>query len=314
MSPDGLPLIARAVGLRALRFGAVLVGTVVLVEGLMWAAPGDPIDLIPNGAELRGALAAEWGLDRPLPARIADRLLGLLRGDLGESLIVRPGAAVADLAAAAAARSALVLLPALALSIASALVLSLARRGARLVQLVSAAPVFLLAWASVTGINAAVFSLMTAGWIGRPAWFALPLTDAPARTAVAVAALAVGSGALSEAHTDLSDALGRLRRGPLVQGLLARGTPPGRHLISNLLAPVAALAADRLAFLLGGLVVVETVMLHNGAGALLWQAALNRDYPLAIGLAVTAAVTVTFGRLLADLAQIVADPRLRAEP
>jgi peptide/nickel transport system permease protein len=310
--------IALALLLRGLRFIAVLLGAVAFVEILLWAAPGDPIDLVPNGPELRAALSAEWGLDRPLGERLLARLSGIIHGDLGESLVVRPGASVSALTLAAATRSVGVLACALLLSVGLALLLALSAPGrsttARFVQLASAAPVFLLAWGSVTGLNVATFALMEQGLIDRPDWFALPLTDSPLRSAVAITALAIGSSALSDAHAELGSVLGRLHRGPLVLGLRARDTPLGPHLLSNLLAPLAALAADRLAFLLGGLVVVEAVLLSNGAGALLWQAALKRDYPLAAGLTLVAAGVVTAGRLLADLAQLIADPRLRDQP
>ena len=311
MSSGASARIAQAAGLRTLRFAAVLVGAVVFVELLLWAAPGDPIDLVPNGIELRTALAREWGLDQPLGRRLLSRLGGLLRLDLGESLVVRPGAAVTELCAAAAARSAATLLPALALSMGLALALARRPQATRLVQLVSAAPVFLLAWAAVTGINAGTHALIEQGTLARPAWFALPLTPSPVRGALAVTVLAVGSSALSDAHTELSVVLDRLHRGPMVLGLRSGGTPLGPHLLSNLLAPLAALAADRLAFLLGGLVITEAVLMLNGAGSLLWSAALGRDYPLAAGLTVLAAATVTLGRLLADLAQLLVDPRLR---
>ncbi|MEM6928466.1 MAG: hypothetical protein AAF602_16140, partial [Myxococcota bacterium] len=54
---------------RALQFVATLGGAMAFVLVLLVTAPGDPVDLIPNGAELRPQLEAEWGLDKPAPVR-----------------------------------------------------------------------------------------------------------------------------------------------------------------------------------------------------------------------------------------------------
>jgi len=79
-------------------------------------------------------------------------------------------------------------------------------------------------------------------------------------------------------------------------------------------APLATLAAGRVGFLVGGLVVVEKVLLLNGAGALMWDACLKRDYPLAMGLAIAAAAIVAVANLVADLVRFSVDPRLRRRP
>ncbi|RME21437.1 MAG: ABC transporter permease, partial [Deltaproteobacteria bacterium] len=63
--------------------------------------------------------------------------------------------------------------------------------------------------------------------------------------------------------------------------------------------------------LVGGLIVIEKVLLLNGAGALLWDACLKRDHPLAMGLALAAAFAVAASRLGVDLGRILLDPRLR---
>lgn len=310
---------ARAASFLLARFTLVFIGALAFVELLLWAAPGDAIDLVPNGLELREMLAAEWGLDQPLLARIGDRLVDASRGDLGESLIVRPGTPVMSMTATSSLRSAWILFPALMLSTGTAFMLAYSEQGrsrqvSNLVHAVSTVPVFLLAWCGVSALNGASFWLMERGLITRPDWFALPLSDSPLRTALAISALAIGSGVLSGSHTELSAEMRRLIQGPMVFGLRARGTPLANHLLSNLLAPVASLAASRLTFLLGGLVIIETVLLFNGAGALLWQAALKRDYPLAAGLTLAAAAVVSSGRLLSELAQLLVDPRLQERP
>lgn len=309
-------LLAAALLGRLLGFAATVIAAMVLLHGLLMAAPGDPIDLLPNGEELRPQLEAEWRLDRSPVERLAGSVGDLLRGELGTSLTVRPGAEVSALVAESGLSSLAILVPSLVLSVAlgvglAALTTGRSGRAGPLVQALSALPVFLLAWLGVTAINEATWALLERGLIARPAFFALPDQASALRTALAVTALAVGSGALFEVHAACEDELARIRGSGFVDAARALGLPVWPHVLLNLLPPLATVASSRVAFLVGGLVVVEKVLLLGGAGALLWEAALGRDYPLAIGLGLLAALVVAGTRLLADLARLALDPRLR---
>lgn len=305
-----------AVGSRVASFVATVLGAVLLVELLLALAPGDAIDLLPNGEELRPVLAAEWGLDRPLPERLVATVARMAQGDLGTSLTWRPGASVASLVADTGMRSLALLAPALALAVGLAVTLGAwsARGGTRLlrvVQAVSVVPAFLAAYVLVTGINAATWALVERGAIQRPEWFALPDTPSALRTALAIGVLAVASGGLTEMHAACDAELRRLRAAPFVEAARARGEPTWPIVLHNLVPPLADIAASRAAWLLGSLVVVEKLLLFSGAGAALWQACRLRDYPLAIGITVVAALVVAGTRLVADLLRLAVDPRLR---
>lgn len=178
--------------------------------------------------------------------------------------------------------------------------------------MLSVAPIFLVAHLLVSGINEATFAAIGAGWIDRPSWFALPDQPSAMRSALAIAVLAVASGGLTELHLELEGAIDRVRGSGFVDATRARGLPVWPHVGRNLVAPVATAVAGRVAFFVGGLVILERVLLLNGAGAALWQAALLRDHPVAVGVAVLAAAVVAGARLLADLVRIAIDPRLRA--
>ncbi|MDP2311865.1 MAG: ABC transporter permease [Pseudomonadota bacterium] len=306
-----------AVAMRVAAFVATVLGAVLLVEVLLTLAPGDAIDLLPNGDELRVGLAAEWGLDKPLPERLVATLGRMARGDLGTSLTWRPGASVAELVADTGARSLLLLAPALLLGVALAVALGAwsARGGTRLlrlVQAVSVVPAFLAAYVLVMGINAATWALIERGAIARPDWFALPDTPSAVRTALAIGVLAVASGGLTEMHAACDAELRRLRAAPFVDAARARGAPTWPVILHNLVPPLADIAASRAAWLLGSLVVVEKLLLYSGAGAALWQACRLRDYPVAIGITLVAAIVVAGTRLVADLVRLAVDPRLRS--
>ena len=80
----GAPLL-RALGSRSLAFIATLFGASLLLHGLLLLAPGDPIDLIPDGEANRAELAVEFGLDRPPLERLIGGTLRALTGDLGRA-------------------------------------------------------------------------------------------------------------------------------------------------------------------------------------------------------------------------------------
>ena len=307
----GVPVLRRVAVFALPRAGAVLA-----IQLLLWASPGDPVDLVPNGEEIRDQLEAEWGLDRPLPQRYALFLGRALQGDLGSSLTYRPGATVTELILPAAGRSLKLLIPALALAMGLGIGLGLLTAGRssllrRAAQVVSVAPVFLLAFLAVHLLNELAFHGMEAGWFGRPSWFALPDADSVLKTTLAIVVLAVGSGALAEVHAAVEDEVVRLRNAPFVDAAVARGAPVWKHVLWNLLPPLATIAYGRAAFFVGGLVIVEKVLHLNGAGSMLWQACRLRDYPVALGITVLAAGAVCGARLLGDLVRIGVDPRLR---
>jgi len=176
---------------------------------------------------------------------------------------------------------------------------------------VSIVPVFLLAHLTVNAINEATFAAMNAGWIGRPGWFALPDQPSLLRGVIAVVLLAVGSGALAEVHDEVENALVRIRDSAYVDAARARGAPTWLHVAMNLVPPLTTIATNRTAFFVGGLVILEKVLLLNGIGFILWESALKRDYNLAIGITLVTAGVVCVARLLGDLVRLLADPRLR---
>ncbi|HHO50663.1 MAG TPA: ABC transporter permease [Deltaproteobacteria bacterium] len=302
--------------LRIVVFLATLLGAIAFVGLLLVLAPGDPISLIPNGEELRPQLEAEWGLSRPLHERYLHYLSRILTLDLGTSLAYRPGQPVIDVIRGPALYSLGRVLAALSCAMAwgTALAWWTAERPSApriLIQGISIVPIFLLAHATVTGLNEGAFALMTAGYIERPPWFALPDQPSALRTQLSILLLAVGSGSLSEVHAQVEEALVRIRRSAYVDAARARGAPLWPHIALNLLPPLASTLAERAAFLAGGIVIVEKVLLLNGAGSVLWEAALLRDYDLAMALALLAAAAVGLVRLASDAVRLAVDPRLR---
>ncbi|MCB9678435.1 MAG: ABC transporter permease [Alphaproteobacteria bacterium] len=287
--------------------GTVLGAAFLLLVGLE-LAPGGPADLVADPA-VADVLSARWGLDRPIPVRAFDWLARVLTGDLGTSWAYRPGAPVWEVVQGPLQRTAGLLVLAFPVAV---MLASLPRRLGSLVVLVSALPVFLLAHLVVEGANASAWAAMSAGWLDRPGWFALPGVDHPVRTALAAVVLAVGSNVGGDLWTDMQRARDALQRSDFAAVARVHDTPgPGwKHAVLVAL-PVLS---GRLPMVLGGCVVLERVFLVNGAGWVLWEAAMARDFELAMALGLVAAAVVATVTLVAESARVLLDPRLRELP
>jgi peptide/nickel transport system permease protein len=307
-------------GALARPFGAfvlTLLGAALLAQVLLWMAPGDAADLLTGDPELRAALVREMGLNRPPHVAWWAFVTHAVQGDLGQSLTYRPGMAVSELVRPAALRSLVLVMGAVIVSVGIGTGLAYQTAGRRSIQRrillsVSIAPIFLLAWVLVVGMNEVAYELMQSGRIERPSWFALPDQDSLVKWLLAILVLAVGSSAMTEVHSACEDELRAIRRSGYVDAARARGAPLWPHVLLNLVPPLTTIASSRAAFFVGGLVVVEKVLHLNGVGAMLWQACRLRDVPLVLGITFVAAGVVCGARLTADLVRVTVDPRLRA--
>jgi len=84
-----------------------------------------------------------------------------------------------------------------------------------------------------------------------------------------------------------------------------------RHAIPNALIPVTQAAAVVLAYLLGGIVVVEFIFGFPGLGTLLTDAVGQRDLPVIQAVTLVIAAGVVLFNLAADLLTVLLTPRLR---
>jgi peptide/nickel transport system permease protein len=95
----------------------------------------------------------------------------------------------------------------------------------------------------------------------------------------------------------------------------ARGLSPARILLvyglRNALIPVVTISGVILAFVVTGAVLVEQTFSVPGIGRLLVQSATTKDLPMILGVAMLVAVVIMGANLLADLALVAVDPRIR---
>jgi peptide/nickel transport system permease protein len=93
---------------------------------------------------------------------------------------------------------------------------------------------------------------------------------------------------------------------------LRRGTVIFRHVLRNALLPTITVIAAQTSYLLGGLVVVETLFRYQGIGSLILTAARGKDYPMMEAGILTVGAAYILSAIAADLLVGVLDPRSQA--
>ncbi|MPW20691.1 ABC transporter permease subunit [Paraburkholderia sp. CNPSo 3157] len=84
-----------------------------------------------------------------------------------------------------------------------------------------------------------------------------------------------------------------------------------RHVLPNTIGPIANAVALSLSYLFGGVVIVESIFNYPGLASLMVDAVTNRDMPLVQGCVMVFCAAYLALVLIADLCQIVSNPRLR---
>lgn len=113
----------------------------------------------------------------------------------------------------------------------------------------------------------------------------------------------------------LRDSLLEVLEGEYVRTAELKGVPRRRvvlrHALPNSLGPMLNVTALNLTYLVGGLVVVELVFAYEGIGKLFIDSISFSDLPVIEALSLIAAAVYILGNLVADVAAILLNPRLR---
>ncbi len=281
---------------------------------LMRLAPGGPFDgERPLPPETRAALETAYALDRPVWEQAGLYVGRLLTGDFGPSLVYRDFT-VTELVAQGLPVSLLLggcaILLALLIGIGAGLWAAV-RHGRWVDEAIMLTAT--IATALPTFVTGPALALLFGLWLG---W--LPVAGQGAGTdwlVLPVVSLAIPvSGAIAKlTRAGLANVLGQDH----IRAARARGlTEPTilwRHALRPALVPVASYLGPAAAGLLTGAVVIETVFGLPGLGRYFVQGALNRDYPLVLGVVTLYAALIILFNLAADLIYGWLDPRMREQ-
>ena len=94
---------------------------------------------------------------------------------------------------------------------------------------------------------------------------------------------------------------------------LRKGVVIRRHVLRNALLPTITVIATQTGYLIGGLVVVETLFNYQGIGRLILTAANGKDFPMLEAAVLTIGVVYMVATLIADVLYTLLNPRLRSE-
>jgi peptide/nickel transport system permease protein len=299
--------------------------TLFLVSVVVFAAtqalPGDAARAFLGRTATPESLAAlrkQLNLGQPVVQQYTHWLTGFVRGDLGQSLA--NGQPVTQLIGKRLENSAVLVLLAAVISIPLAIVLGAASARRRDRPFDHATSVVLLALAAlpefVVGI-ALVVLLGTTVFQVLPAVSLIPPEDSPFQH---LDELVLPTITLVIA---VSPYIARIMRASMVEVLesdyvemarlkgLSEREVVWRHALPNAIAPSIQVIALNLAYLAGGIVVVEYVFSYAGIGGALVDAVHNRDVPVVQALAMLIAAVYVVLNVLADIAAILVSPRLR---
>lgn len=84
-----------------------------------------------------------------------------------------------------------------------------------------------------------------------------------------------------------------------------------RHGLRNAVLPLVTLLGIAIPDLFGGALIIEQIFTYPGMGKLGFDAALQKDYPMVMGITLVAGTLVIFGNLIADVIYGLLDPRIR---
>ena len=263
------------------------------------------------------ALNHEMGTDRPVLVQYADWVSRFVVGDMGQSYAYRTP--VAPLVTAALINSAKLAL------VAFLLVVPLGIFGGVVAALNAGRPVDRVL--TIFGLSATIVPEFVSGivlilvfgvWLQ---WLPISATwpsDAGALTQVyhlllpSIPLVLVLFGYIARmTRAGMIEALDSdYTRTAILKGLPHR-TVIWRHVLRNALLPTISVIATQTAYLIGGLVVIETLFHYQGIGGLIFTAASKKDFPTLQAGVLTVGAVFILASLAADLLYALLNPRIR---
>ena len=302
----------------------VVAGVSVIVFSLLHLTPGDPAQIMlgPNAdmADVQ-ALRHQLGLDQPVVLQYANWAARVVRGDLGDSIVLRRP--VLNEITSRFSNTALLAGAAILVSFTAGVglgVLSAIKRGSALDRLVMLCATIGLSLPSFWfGLMLIILFSVRLGWLPGTGMMSAVDGGGPrdllSHLILPSIALAVVPLAVIARYTRSSmlEILGQdYVRTARAKGLSARAVT-WNHVLRNTLVALVTMLGLQVGFLLAGAVYVENVFSWPGIGQMLVDAILKRDFPLVQGGVLLVATVYVVVNLLTDLLYAVLDPRIDLE-
>ena len=307
-----------------LKRGLIGLGTMLVVSLLVFLGtevlPGDVAEAVLGRnatPELVERLREQMGLNQPLSTRYASWLSGFLTGDFGASLV--NGVPVAEMVAERGGRTLVLAVATAAVAVPLSVVLGLvaaARPGGTTDNAISASSLFLISLPDflVAVLLVSLFSV-SLGWLPaiasiRPSYDFL---DWMRILALPVAALVLTI--LAHMTRMTRAAVVAVLSTPAIEMAILKGVPRRRlflrHALPMAVGPIANVVALNLAYLISGVVVIETLFNFQGLGRYMVDGVTNRDIPVVQSCAMLFCMVYIVLNIVADITAIVANPRVR---
>ena len=297
---------------RALAVVPVALGVATLTFALIHLVPGDPVVAMLGDTaapvDIEG-MRHELGLDRPLLSQYGSFLVGLITGDLGESisqrrpvarLIAERYPATLELTAAGMVVGILIAFP-LGM-IAGATPGSAGDLGAM---------GFAVIGISIPHIYFGPLLMIVFSLDLR--WF--PLTGRGGFAHLILPAITLGTALAAVTARMLRQALIEVRHSDYLRTARAKGLSENaallRHGLRNAMTSVVTLLGLQAGGLLTGALITEIIFSWPGVGRLMIGAISARDYPLVVGCVLAFALTYVMVNMLTDVLYAMVDPRVR---
>jgi peptide/nickel transport system permease protein/oligopeptide transport system permease protein len=293
----------------------VLLGVMLLVFGMVFLSPGDPIQRLagnkPLPASTVASIKASYHLDRPFIVQFAYYVEGVAHGDFGQTFT---GRSVSDIVKERFPVTLRLAIGAFLVEVVVGLTLAIIAAVKRRTWIDSTIlATTLVLWTVPTLVLAFVLQYVFGIKLH---WF--PVAGIQSGwTSYVLPCLTIGI--LSAAS------LGRLGRssildnmtGEHIRAATARGLPRrrvvGRHVLKNSLVPIVTIFGLDLAYLMAGAVITETIFNLPGLGNALVVGIRTQNGPLVVGLVMLSSIFIVFSVLIVDLLCARIDPRISYE-
>jgi len=289
---------------------------------LMRLIPGDPAAAIAGTSATPAQieqLRKDLGLDEPLMLQLLHFYEGLLRGDLGKSLLLGKSvlSATMERLPVTLGLSLYALILTLLIGVSSGIIAALRQnswidQAAMMVAMIGiSVPNFFL------GLLMIIFFAVQLGWLPSGGYVAFtqdPIGWLRSTTMPAISLALLQAGLL--ARITRSGMLEVLRQ-DYVRTARAKGLPERqvilKHALANALIPIVTVVGIIISLLLSGAVVTEALFSLPGMGQLLTQAVLSRDYPMVQGGLLLVTTFLVLTNIIIDVLYALLDPRVRYE-